>query len=108
MSNPFANLGGLGSMMAGFQQRIQQIQNEAEAAEYEVTAGSGQVTVTINGKYEFIDIEIDEAAAKDVAKLENLILEAANAATDKVRENMRQKLGQVTAGLPIPPGMLGL
>ena len=39
--------------------------------------------------------------------LEDLIVIATNRALHDAQEHMQKQMGQLTAGLPIPPGMLG-
>ena len=49
MSNPF-DLGGMSNMLAGFQQKMKEIQEECQNSQY--TAASGGVTVVVNGSNE--------------------------------------------------------
>ena len=112
MSNPFdmgglGGLGGLGNMMASFQKQMQQVQAEAEAATFEASAGGGLVQVTVNGKMQVEALTITEDAFEDREMLEDLIVAAVNNGMQKAQQNMQQKMGALTAGLPIPPGMLG-
>ena len=94
--------------MAGFQQQMKQIQAEAEAAEHVGEAGGGLVKVRVNGKHELLAISFADGAAEDLEMLEDLIIVAVNNANQKAQLNLQQKMAEVTAGLPIPPGMLGL
>ena len=71
MSNPF-NLGGMSNMLAGFQQKMKEIQEESQKSQY--TATSGGVTVVVNGSNEVISIEIDDESMKDKELLEDILL----------------------------------
>ena len=65
------------------------------------------VTVTLSGKFEMKSLKIDPTLFKEeeVEILEDLILAAHNDAKAKVEAVMQEKTRELTAGLPIPPGM---
>jgi nucleoid-associated protein EbfC len=109
MSNPFdiGGLGGLGGMMASFQKQMQDVQAEAEAANFEASSGGGLVTVVVTGKMQVVSISIAEEAFEEKEMLEDLIIAAINNGLKNAQNNMQEKMGALTAGLPIPPGMLG-
>ena len=58
MSNPLDMLGGMGGMLAGFQQRMQQVQEEAKQAEFEGAAGGGLVKAVCNGHMQVVSLSI--------------------------------------------------
>ena len=112
MSNPFdlgnlGGLGGLGGMMASFQQQMQEAQAKAEAATFESEAGGGLVKVVVSGKMTVESIQIADDAFEEKDMLEDLLMVAINNGLQKAQQNMQQEMGALTAGLPIPPGMLG-
>ena len=109
MSNPFdlGGLGGLGGMMASFQQQMKETQAKAEAATFEASAGGGLVQVVVNGKMEVESISISENAFDEKDMLEDLLVVALNNGLQKAQQNMQQEMSALTSGLPIPPGMLG-
>lgn len=103
-----------------FLRQFQKIQGEMkkvqeEIAKEEVTgsSGGGMVEVTINGKFEVVDIRIEKKLLKgdDAEMLEDLILAAVNSAMSKVQELIKERLGQITGGLQLPgmgiPGLFG-
>ena len=65
------------------------------------------VTVSLSGKGEMKGLKIDPSLFKedDVEVLEDLILAAHNDAKAKSEAAMQERMKEVTAGLPIPPGM---
>lgn len=103
MSNPFE---ALGPLMAGFQQRIEQIKEEAGQMEVEGQAGGGLVKVVANGKQEVLKVTVDASAAEDREMLEDLIVAATNDALRQSKEQLAQKMSALTGGLPLPPGLL--
>jgi len=89
------------------QRKMAQLQEEAGAATVEGHSGGGLVTVTLTGKGEMKGLRIDPSLFKedDVEVLEDLIVTAHNEAKGKAEEMMQKKMSEMTAGLPLPPGM---
>jgi nucleoid-associated protein EbfC len=83
------------------------MQEEIAAIEASGIAGGGLVEVTLSGKFEMRSLRIDPSLFKedDVEILEDLILAAHNDAKAKVEQVMQEKTRELTAGLPLPPGM---
>ena len=94
-------------MMESFQQQMQETQAKAEAATFEAEAGGGLVKVVVNGKMEVESINISDDAFEEKDMLEDLLIVAINNGLQKAQQNMQQEMSSLTAGLPIPPGMLG-
>lgn len=89
------------------QAKFQAMQEEIATLEADGQAGGGLVRVTLSGKFDMRSLKIDPSLFKedDVEVLEDLILAAHNDAKAKVEVVMQQKTQELTAGLPIPPGM---
>ena len=70
-------------------------------------SGGGLVTVTMSGKGDLKSLKIDTSLFKedDVEVLEDLIVEAHTDAKAKAETEMNAKMQEMTAGLPLPPGM---
>lgn len=70
-------------------------------------SGGGMVVVSLSGKGDLRGVKIDPSLFKedDVEVLEDLILAAHADAKAKSEAEMQQRMSEVTAGLPIPPGM---
>ena len=98
---------GMMSKAKEMQAKFQAMQEEIAAIEAAGQAGGGLVQVTLSGKFEMRSLKIDPSLFKedDVEVLEDLILAAHNDAKAKVEAVMQQKTQELTAGLPIPPGM---
>ena len=98
---------GLMSKAKEMQEKMQAMQAEMETMTCEGTAGGGMVTVTLTGKGAMQSLKIDPSMFKedDVEILEDLILAAHNDAKAKVEAMIAEKTKEMTAGLPIPPGM---
>ena len=89
------------------QAKFQALQEEIAGMEASGQAGGGLVNVTLSGQFEMRSLKIDPPLFKedDVEILADLILAAFNDAKAKVETQIQEKTAELTAGLPIPPGM---
>lgn len=89
------------------QGRMQEFQQNLDSLTREGRAGGGLVTVTMNGKGELRGIKIDPSLFRDdeVEVLEDLLIAAHKDAKEKVEAEVQSKMAEMTAGLPLPPGM---
>jgi nucleoid-associated protein EbfC len=104
-------MAGNANMMRQLQEmqaKMARIQEELGHKEVVGTAGGGVVKVTANGHQQILSIGINPDAVdpKDVELLQDLILAAVNEALDRSRELAASELGQLTAGLGLPPGLI--
>jgi DNA-binding YbaB/EbfC family protein len=90
------------------QAKMARIQEDLGEKEVVGTAGGGVVKVTADGHQQILSIEInpDVVDPKDVDLLQDLVLAAVNEALDRSRELAASELGQLTAGLGLPPGLI--
>ena len=100
----------LGQMMKQaqeIQQTMADLQIEMEAIEVVGKSGGGMCQVTLNGKGQAKKVLIDPALVKpeDAEVLEDLLVAAINDAKGKSEEIMREKMQDLTGGIPLPPGM---
>jgi DNA-binding YbaB/EbfC family protein len=86
--------------------RMEEFQSKVADMTAEGRSGGGLVTVTLNGKGEMKGLKIDKSlVSDDVSVLEDLVIAAHNDAKGKVEYEMNAKMQEMTAGLPIPPGL---
>jgi DNA-binding YbaB/EbfC family protein len=90
------------------QQRMARIQEDLGNKEVEGTSGGGAVRVRVNGHQKVLAIEISPEAVDpdDVELLQDTILAAVNEALDRSRELAASEMGQLTAGMGLPPGLI--
>lgn len=71
------------------------------------SSGGGMVTVTLSGKYDLRGVKIDPSlmADGDAGMIEDLILAAHADAKAKVEIEASAQMAEMTAGMPLPPGM---
>jgi DNA-binding YbaB/EbfC family protein len=101
------DLMGLMGKAKEMQAKFEAMQQEMTSIEATGQAGGGMVSVTLSGKMEMRTLKIDPSLFKEdeVEILEDLILAAHNDAKAKVEAVLQEKTREMTAGLPIPPGM---
>ena len=101
--------GGLGGLMKQaqmMQENMKKLQEQLGTMEVEGQAGGGKVKVTMTCKHEVKRVAIaPELAADDREMLEDLVTLAVNDAVRQVEATVQEKMGAVTAGMPLPPGM---
>lgn len=100
--------GGMGGIMRQVQQmQTQMAKAQEEIKQMEVTgeAGGGLVKVTVNGQHEARRVELDDSLFDDKEMLEDLIAAAFNDANKKVEAVSQEKMGGLTSGMNLPPGM---
>ncbi len=101
--------GGMGNMMKQAQQMQQRMQDaQEEIAKMEVVgeAGAGMVKVTMLGNHNVRRVEIDESLMEDDKEMvEDLVAAAINDAVRRVEQTNKDKMGEVTGGMQLPPGM---
>lgn len=98
---------GMMGKLKDMQAKMERMQEEVAALECEGVAGGGLVTVRMSGKGQMLGLSIDPSMFKedDVEILEDLIVAAHNDAKGKVESMVAERTKELTAGLPIPPGM---
>ncbi|RZU98160.1 hypothetical protein EV698_0401 [Spiribacter vilamensis] len=100
--------GGLGNMMKQAQRMQEEMQKaQSELAEMEITgqAGGGMVSVVMTGRHEVKRVSIDESVYDDREMVEDLVAAAFNDAAQKLEQETQERMGGLTDGLNLPPGM---
>ncbi len=98
---------GMMGKVKEMQAKMQEMQAEMEALEVEGVSGGGLVKITLSGKGKMLGMAIDPSliTPDDAEMLEDLIVAAHNDAKSKADDLIAKKTQEMTAGLPIPPGM---
>lgn len=98
---------GMMKQVQAMQQKLADVQTELETLEVEGASGAGMVKVVATAKGAVKAISIDDSLMKVEEKdiLEDLVLAALNDARTKGERLVQDKMGALTAGLPIPPGL---
>ncbi len=99
-------LAGLMKQAQAMQDNMKRAQEELALIEVEGQSGAGLVKVTMTCKHDVKRVLIDPSLlADDKDMLEDLVAAAFNAAVRRAEDLSAEKMGKLTAGLPLPPGM---
>jgi DNA-binding YbaB/EbfC family protein len=99
--------------LAGFMKQAQQMQENLKKAQEEIAAmevegqsGAGMIKVVMTGRHDVKRVSIDPSLMSDEKEmLEDLIAAAVNDAVRRVEAATQEKMGGLTSGLGLPPGM---
>jgi DNA-binding YbaB/EbfC family protein len=100
--------GGMGNMMKQAQQmqaKMQKAQEDLANIEVVGESGAGMVKITMTCNHNVRRVDVDDALmADDKEMLEDLVAAALNDAVRRVQETTKEKMGDVTGGMGLPPG----
>lgn len=100
------NIGQLMKQAQMMQENMRRMQEQLASVEVEGEAGSGTIKVLMTCKHEVRRVSIDPSVTGDDREmLEDLLTAAYNDAARKVEATVAERMGGVTAGLGLPPGM---
>ena len=99
-------LAGLMKQAQAMQDNLKRAQDELALMEVEGVSGAGLVKVTMTCKHDVKRITIDPSLlADDKDMLEDLVAAAFNDGVRRAEAVSQEKMGKLTAGMPMPPGM---
>ena len=101
------NFGDMMKQAGEMQAKMEAMQERLLGMEAEGRAGGGLVRVTLNGKGYASRVAIDPSLMKESARevCEDLVTAAINDAKAKIEKAAAEQMKELTAGLPLPPGM---
>jgi DNA-binding YbaB/EbfC family protein len=101
--------GGLAGLMKQAQQmqeNMKRMQEQLATIEVEGQSGAGMVKVVMTCRHDVKRVTIDASLLKDDKDmLEDLVAAAFNDAVRRAEATIQEKMGGMTAGLGLPPGM---
>ena len=98
-------LAGLMKQAQQMQENLKKAQDELANVEVEGQSGAGLVKVLMTCKNEVKRVTIDPSLlADDKDMLEDLVAAAFNDAVRRAEATSSEKMGKLTAGMPMPPG----
>ncbi|MDP1606264.1 MAG: YbaB/EbfC family nucleoid-associated protein [Rhodocyclaceae bacterium] len=102
------NKGGIANLMKQaqkMQENMSKAQEELANIEVEGQSGAGAVKIVMTCKHDVKRVTIDASVMDDKEMLEDLIAAALNDANRRAEATSQERMGSLTAGLPLPPGM---
>ena len=100
--------GGLGGLMKQaqmMQENMKKAQEQLATIEVEGQSGGGMVKVLMTCRNDVKRVSIDASVMDDKEMLEDLLAAAVNDAVRKAEATSAEKMGGLTAGMQLPPGM---
>ena len=98
-------LAGLMKQAQQMQENMQRAQEELARTEVEGQSGAGLVKITMTCRHDVKRVSIDPSLlGEDREMLEDLVAAAFNDALRRAEATTQEKLGGLTAGMPLPPG----
>ena len=99
-------IAGLMKQAQAMQDNMKKMQEQLGSIEVEGQSGAGMVKVVMTCKYDVRRITIDPSLmGDDKEMLEDLVAAAVTDAVRRVESTSAEKMGSLTAGLNLPPGM---
>jgi DNA-binding YbaB/EbfC family protein len=99
-------LAGLMKQAQQMQENMKRLQDELAALEVEGQSGAGLVKIVMTCRHDVKRVSIDpKLLSDDKDMLEDLVAAAFNDAVRKVEVTTQERMGGITSGLPLPPGM---
>jgi nucleoid-associated protein EbfC len=99
-------IAGLMKQAQAMQENMKRAQEELASIEVEGQSGAGLVKVTMTCKHDVKRIMIDPSLlGDDKDMLEDLVAAAFNDGVRRAEQVSQEKMGKLTAGMPLPPGM---
>jgi DNA-binding YbaB/EbfC family protein len=84
---------------------MKRAQDELAQTEVEGQSGAGLVKVTMTCRHDVRRVAIDPSLlGEDKDMLEDLVAAAFNDAVRRAEATTQEKMGSLTAGMPLPPG----
>ncbi len=95
----FGNMGDMSKMLEGMQENAAKLQADLESKTFNVKSGGGMVEVSMNGKGEVIDLNIDDSLLNDKDALQILLIGALNDASKMVQQNQQSSAMGMLGGM---------
>lgn len=101
------DIGEIMKQAGAMQAKMQEMQEKLAELEATGEAGGGMVKVVMNGKGYVSSVAIERGLLKEDEGeiLEDLVAAAINDAKAKLEAATQEQMKEMTAGMPLPPGM---
>ncbi len=99
------NMGDLMKQAQKMQEQLQKQQEEVANSEVTGESGAGLVKVTMNGRHDVKNVDLDASVmTEDKEFLEDLLAAAVNDAVRKIEEKNKDAMSGMAEGMGMPPG----
>ena len=99
------NINELMKQAQQMQEKMSNLQQEASSQQVTGESGAGLIKVTMTGRYDVREVDIDPSVlSEDKEFLEDLLAAAVNDAVRKVEQKSKDVLSSLASGIDLPPG----
>jgi DNA-binding YbaB/EbfC family protein len=95
----FGNMGDMTKMLEGMQESANKMEEELASKEFSVKTGGGMVKISMNGKGQTTDLEIDDSLLEDKESLQILLMSAINDVSKMVEDSKKQSAMGMLGGM---------
>ena len=88
------------------QAKMAETQRQLESEQVEASVGGGAVKAVFSGSQKMLAITISAEVTDDVEMLQDLVVSVVNEGLQRAQQIAAERVGSVTAGLPLPPGLI--
>ncbi|HRF55889.1 MAG TPA: YbaB/EbfC family nucleoid-associated protein [Campylobacterales bacterium] len=89
----------LGAVLEEAQKKAKEMETRSSTLAFSAKSGGGLVSATVNGKFEVLDITIDDSLLEDKESLQILLMSAINDAMKSAAENQKNEAMSMLGGL---------
>ncbi len=101
----FKDMGDIMKQAQQMQEKMADMQKQLAEREVTGESGAGLVKVTMNGRHDVVNIDIDNSLlSEEKTMLEDLLAAAVNDAVRRVEESNKEMMSELTGGMQMPPG----
>ncbi|MFL0801661.1 MAG: YbaB/EbfC family nucleoid-associated protein [Agarilytica sp.] len=101
----FKDMGDIMKQAQQMQEKMADMQKELANKEVVGESGAGLIKVTMTGKHDVTNVNIDPSLmSEDKEMLEDLLAAAVNDAVRRVEDSNKDLMSQLTGGMQMPPG----
>ena len=99
------NINELMKQAQQMQEKMSSLQQEASSQQVTGESGAGLIKVTMTGRYDVREVDIDPSVlSEDKEFLEDLLAAAVNDAVRKVEQKSKDVLSSLAGGIDLPSG----
>jgi hypothetical protein len=88
----------LGGMIEEAQKKAKEMEEKSSSLSFTAKSGGGMVSATVSGKFEVLDVSIDDSLLEDKESLQILLMSALNDAIKSAVENQKNEAMSMLGG----------
>lgn len=93
------NMGDMGKMLEEMQKQASKVQQENQSRVYSAKSGGGMIEVSMNGKGEVIDLNIDDSLLEDKDTLQILLMSSITDLFKMIEDDKKSQAMNLMGGL---------